>query len=346
MSETGATVPLVAPYLSRAGIYSGDPVRGGAPQWGGIATATNALLGRGNTLIPHSMVVQALSAGATKTLRFKIWPRYACRRRLWISTYRTKGTAAGCAVTFTDPSAGTSVYTFGTGSAGGHFVHQHVEDVATPAASETAVAPTWALAGSATGSPELLYVACFELPRPDLTLDANEYGIEIAKSNAGRMLYTTTGVGPGACATGIAAAETIAQRAGIFAFARDTGSALSTTSGVDADIFLAGAVPVCLGRKRYTTSTVTTLQVRAYCRAGATTEGTITITMTSGDSATLAITSGMAAAWLTGEIDVDCEDLSVADGRRSARYDKATIQWKRTAGANSIYLESLIFGNG
>ena len=313
---------------------------------GGMALAANHLLGRGGTLIPHTMVVQPLAAGATKTLRFKIWPRYACRRRLWISTYRTKGTAAGCAVTFTDPSAGTSVYTFGTGSAGGHFIHRHVEDVATPAASETAVAPTWALAGAASGSPELLYVACYELPRPDLALDTNEYGTNVDSLRANAPIYSTTGTGPQGVAVGVQQAATVAQRAGLFQWARDTGTAASSTAAAYEPVFLTDSVPVFLGRKFWTTSTTTTLQVRAYCRAGATTVGKLRFTMTSGDVLTLDITSGMSAAWLSGDLDVDCEDQSVSDGRRSARYDKCTIDWYRVSGANSIYVESISIGNG
>ena len=54
----------------------------------------------------------------------------------------------------------------------------------------------------------------------------------------------------------------------------------------------------------------------------------------------------MAAAWLSGDLDVDCEDLSVSDGRRSARYDKCTIEFYRVSGANSVYVESISIGNG
>ena len=241
--------------------------------------------------------------------------------------------------------AGTSVARFSI-AANGSYVHVHVEDVAAPSASETAIAPTWALAASPTGVPVLLHVACYEIPRTELALDANEYGVDLTSCYAGRPIYTTTGKGIGAVSTAVQQAQTVAQRAGAFHFARDTGEALSTTAAAYTPVFLADSVPVHLGRKLYTTSTVRTLQVRAYCRAGATTVGKLRFTMTSGDSVVLDITSGMAAAWLTGELDVDCEDLSVSDGRRSARDDKCTIDWYRVSGANSVYIESISIGNG
>ena len=345
MTAHGATVPIAAPALSRSGIYSGRPVRGGSPQWAGMALAANHLLGRGGALIPHTMVVQPLVAAATKTLRFKVWPRLACRRRLWISTYRTKGTA-NCSTTFTDPSGGTLVYGFSTGASGGIFQVEHVEDVSAPSASETEVAPTWALSAASTGSPELLYVACYELPRPDLTTATAEYGVDVDSLRPNGPIYAANGKSVLGVSIATQQAETIAQRAGLFQFARDTGSALSSTAAAYEAVFLADAVPVLLGRKLYTTSTVRKLQVRAYCRAGATTVGKVRFTMTSGASLVLDITSGMAAAWLSGDLDVDCEDLSVSDGRRSARYDKCTIEFYRVSGANSVYIESISIGNG
>lgn len=343
---TGALVPIAPLLLGHGGVYSAKPVRGGASQWAAYAQYANHLLGRGGALIPHAMVAQTLTGGATETLRFKVFPRYACRRRLWFSTYQgaSKAAVAGT-VTFTDPSAGTSVARFSI-AANGSYVHVHVEDVAAPSASETAIAPTWALAASPTGVPVLLHVACYEIPRTELALDANEYGVDLTSCYAGRPIYTTTGKGIGAVSTAVQQAQTVAQRAGAFHFARDTGEALSTTAAAYTPVFLADSVPVHLGRKLYTTSTVRTLQVRAYCRAGATTVGKLRFTMTSGDSVVLDITSGMAAAWLTGELDVDCEDLSVSDGRRSARDDKCTIDWYRVSGANSVYIESISIGNG
>lgn len=345
MADTGATVPLVAPLLDRTGIYSGKPVRGGGAQWGGYALAANHLLGRGGALIPVSLVNATLDQNATTTLRFKVWPRYACRRRLWLSTYRTSAAASNVGIRFTDPSAGTSDLVISPASATPRFTHLHVEDVATPSASEAALSPTWTELNDKV-SPILESVACFELPRTDLTLDTNEYGVDVGSCDPGRIVYVATGKGVGAVSTAVQQALTIAQRAGLFQWAVGTNYAKSSTAAAYENVFLADSVPVLLGRKQYATSTVKKLQVRAYCRAGAATVGKVRFTMTSGASVVLDITSGMSAAWLSGDLDVDCEDLSVSDGRRSARYDKCTIEFYRVSGANPIYVESISIGNG
>ena len=344
MADTGATVPLAAPLLDRTGIYSGKPVRGGGAQWGGFALAANHLLGRGGVLIPVSLCNATLDRNATTTLRFRIFPRYACRRRLWVSVYRA-AVSSNVGIRFTDPSAGTSDLVISPTSTATRFTHLHVEDVAAPSASETAIAPTWTELNDKV-DPVLESVACFELPRTDLTLDANEYGVDVGSCDPGRIVYVATGKGVGAVSTAVQQADTIAQRAGLFHWAVGTNYAKSSTAAAYENVFLADSVPVFLGRKQYATSTVKKLQVRAYCRAGATTVGKVRFTMTSGASVVLDITSGMAAAWLSGDLDVDCEDLSVSDGRRSARYDKCTIEFYRVSGANSVYVESISIGNG
>lgn len=344
MAETGAFVPLGAPLLSRRGIYSTRVVRGGAVQWGGFADASNHLAGRGCALIPHAMSGQDLTVGADETLKFWVWPRYAARRRLWVSTYINRASAVtGARVTFTDPNSGQSNADV-SGIAGTRVVHQHVEDVGTPSATAGQLAPKWHLDSGASKAVTLLSVSCFELPRPDLVLDTNEYGVERDTLESGRPIFKGTGRGVGAVATAVQALDAVAARNGIFHFARDTSAQLSTTAGAWTPVFL--SPPVGLGRKRYTTSTTATVSVYARCSSGAGTTGDLRFTMASGATLTLSITSAMSSSWLNGSLAIDCEDLTVADGRRSSRYDTCTVEWQRTAGANAINLESISIGNG
>lgn len=342
---TGALVPIAPLLLGYGGVYSAKPVRGGATQWAAYAQAANHLLGRGGALIPQALCRATLDQNSTTSLRFKVWPRYACRRRLWISTYHVNAIVNNVKVRFTDPSAGTSDTTFSVAATTQRFQHVHVEDVATPASTVTEVVPGWAEINDKTPV-TIECVACYEIPRTELTLDANEYGVDLTSCYASRPIYTATGKGPGAVSTAVQQAETIAQRAGLFHFARSTNYAPGTTSAAYAPVFLADSVPVFLGRKLYTLSTVRTLQVHCRASSGAATSGNIRFTMTNGDSLVLAVTLNMAASWLSGELDVDCEDLSVSDGRRSARYDKCTIEWQRTAGASTVNIESISIGNG
>lgn len=345
MAVTGATVPTVAPVLVRDGVYTARPVRGGQVQIGGLGLVANHLHGRGNVLIPHTRTRSQFTKNGEITLRFKAWPSYACRRRLWVHIYERAVTTEITSVRFTDPSGGTHTNVIPAGAAGTLFTHEAIEDVGTPSASETELAPKYAETSNVS-APYLHSVACFELPRTDLVLDANEYGVRLDTLNPGAVVYTTTGIGIGAIATALDAADSVAQRAGLFQFARGDNNYLSTTSGSLTPVFLSGAVPVLLGRKQYRTSTTKTVKVRARASAGAATTGEIVFTMTSGATLTLTITSGMAAAWLSGDLAVDCDDLSVTDGRRSSRDDKCVIEWRVTGGANPISLQSIHIGNG
>ena len=53
-------------------------------------------------------------------------------------------------------------------------------------------------------------------------------------------------------------------------------------------------------------------------------------------------TIAMAATWLTGDLDVDSDYLTDdAFGVRRSPGDKCVIEWQRTAGANSVFIESV-----
>lgn len=336
MAETGARVPIAPAALSRAGVVTGRPVRGGPVQWGAWADQANHLLGRGGAIIPWATVDNELAIGATHTLRFKVFPRYQATHRRWIVALSTTGAGGRVWGTFTDPSGGTTGYDL-SGTTVRYITHD--ETISSRTASEAELAPTFSLDASSTKTARVVALACFEAPRTELTLDANDLGVSLPTLNAGaEILDGAAGYSVGAIADAVAAAETVAQRNGLFHFARHTTLALSMASGSWTTIF----APPLLGRPVYRSATTKTVELRARCRADALTSGSLRFTMTSGGTTTLTITSGMAATWLTGTIAIDCEDFSDdAYGRRSSRFDKCTIDWQRTGGAGSIYLESI-----
>jgi len=341
MATTGATVPPVAPLLGYGGVYTSRVVRGDAPQWGGYAEAANHVLGRGVQIIPASLLTLQLST-TPEDLYFYVAPNPQATTRLWTMVYEVKGGGAG-AVVFDD---GTNTTTTSHGAVG-TFKQFHVDTNGTfGGGAESELVVSVSQAGGSAGTVELQSISCVEIPRPDLGVGSDNFGTVLSTLGRGRPVggAYTTGKGAISVATAAQIAETRFWRAGLFQFARGTTYRLSTTAGALADVFL--APPVLLGTKQYTTSTTRTLSVYARCAAGAGTTGEVVFTMTSGATLTLTITSAMSPGWLSGTLAVDCEDLSVADGRRSTRDDKCSIQWRRTGGANAVYLESISIING
>lgn len=121
-----------------------------------------------------------------------------------------------------------------------------------------------------------------------------------------------------------------------------------STNDTSFDAIFPGGVNL-LGRYLFNGDTTRTLNGRilAYCSDG-TTAGEFRITMTNGDSVTVTIPAGTTGAtWLPStsgspfEIDVDAEDNTSSDGRRSSRWDMATMEARRTAGAGDVLIETI-----
>lgn len=344
MAETGATVPLVAPLLSRAGVYSGKPVRGGISQAGGLALASNYLSGAHVQLIPWSFVNTQFTKNGSITLRFKAWCRKAARRRLWSCVYQRAVTTASTFVRFTDPSGGTHETSIPAGAAGSLFRVSHIEDVGTPVDSEQELVCAWAELTNVS-APTLSQVSCVELPRTDLELGADARGVAVSSLFPSATIHTTTGMGLGAVATALDVARTRATRAGLFQFARGANDYLTLSATVGYAAVFAAPVSL-LARQLYVGDTVRTVKVRVRASSGAGTTGNIRLTMTNTDSLTLAVTSAMASTWLSGDLDVFCDDLTAADGLAGGVNDKCLIEWERTAGASSVVIESISIING
>lgn len=345
MAETGASVPLAPLALSRAGVQSGRPVRGGAAQWASYAAQANHLHGRGGVTIPWSCIDSDLSIGATQTYRFRVLPRYAATHRTWRFTLATSGAGGLVFGVFTDPSGGTASY-----SMSGTWVrtYDHVETISSRTASESELAPTFSLDAASTKTARLLAITCVEHPRADLAIDTNDYGTKVSTCQpGGEIADYAAGYSLGSVAVATKSAASLSQRNGLFALSRDTTNALNTTSAAYTRVLPLGADPVIIGRQLYRSATTRTVKVAAYAYGGdGSTTGNLRFTMGSGDSLVLAIASAT-PSWLTGEVDIDSEDFSVgATGNRQTPGDKCVIEWQRTAGTKAVYLESIGINGG
>lgn len=334
--STSARVPRYPYDLAVGGVQVGRPPRGGFTQWAPYGEQANYLLGRGGVLIPWCTTKLALAASGSYTLRFRVIPRYQATHRRWKLAILGTGAATGV---FTDPSGGTRTFDIG-GSAVQTF--EHLEIVGSRTASETELAPTLTLA-SGSASCTLESLNCWEHPRPELALDTNDLGVAIRTLDPGaEVLAGTDGYSVGAVGDAVHAARSVARRNGLFHFAADTAQALSTTSGSYTRVFPLAADPILQDRQLYVGATTASVLVRVRARAGTTTAGNIRFTMTSGATLVLAITSGMAAAWLSGTLAVDTDNFADDErGRRRTPGDKCVIEWQRTSGANSIFIESI-----
>lgn len=303
-------------------VANGATIRGGT--WMAVCDAVNYLLGgTSRTLIPHSYV--GMTDGGTFTLRYKIWPSYQATHRIWmLGLYST----AGENFTFTDPSGGSSTW-----SIFGAQTRQHVETIS----SRTSAVTTLAMSLTGTDDTHLQSLACFEIVRPSLAVDANDYGAELTSFYGTTPIYDGTGQSLGCLHDSITTA--LALRRTLFQWAATTVDAIAVTSGSAIPV-LSYDVPL-LDRQLYRNETQVGVTVWVYTRSGAGTTGEVIFTMTSGGTLTISITAADSGTWRTGTLNVDAEDLSTLDGRRSARFDQCAITARRTAGANSIFVDSI-----
>lgn len=326
-------VPFLPPIPSRVGVESGRSVSGRT--WRPDAGLVNHLLGHGGVLVPSYAVGASISVSNSKTFRFRVWPRVQAIQRLWsLHVYGGKITVNINGTDYTREIVGTRVRT----------PHWFIEEIASPTDTEQEITIT---VTADTGTVTVDAISCRELPRIQLEANATEYGVGAESLAGGLAIYDPTGGSYGGVAESVKQAETTARRNTLIAWSVDDADALTTTSTSAADVFILD--PIVLARKERWDDVVGVMtgRIRAKCSDG-TTSGEVVITMTSGDTVTLAIPTGTTSwSWLPGsggEVDVDAEDSSTVDGRRGSAWDLANIQWRRTAGSGTVSLSAITAG--
>ena len=308
-------------------VVSGGPIRGS--QWAQNARAINYLLGgTSRALIPWCHVENGNDGSCT--LRFKVWPSYQATHRIWmVRIYNDVGQEQ---VTFTDPSSGTSTFELMEGT----WTFGHVETIASRTDAETSIA--LAIETLDLDLVRLVAIACFEIGRPSLALDTNDYGLDIGTFRGGAPIFNDTGLSLGALHDSLEEARGLRRK--LFDWtAALSDDALTISSGVSAAL-LSYDIPL-LDRQLYRSETQVEITIWIYTRSGAGTTGDVVFTMTNGDSVTIAVTAADAGTWRSDTVSIDAEDLSAADGRRSTRFDQCAVTGVRTAGANSVYVDAI-----
>lgn len=337
-----ARVPLYPRLPRKDGVIVGNAVRG--EHWTPAVNLYNHALGKGETLIATYCPRTVVATTATRTFQYRVWPQYANLNRLWmIRISRATLFSTTSTVTFKTPSGGTGLdyAVIGSGPAA-VTTYFHFETLS----SQTASVADASLDIINNGSQNITVeqISCYALARARLAQDTNEYGVDPHTVRAPAWIYDPTQASYGGVVEQAAAVESRVRRGGLWHWAVPTNDALSTSSGVAANLFQDH--PILLGRKLYTSSTIKNVKVYAYCKTDVNgTTGTVDLTMTSGDTLSIAIPTGShsAYAWFNGDIDVDAEDLTDAKGRRSTRWDFATTTFK-TGGSGTLNVAALCIG--
>lgn len=344
-----AIVPVIPPLLESppAEVYIGKSAR--ALLFRDATRLVNWALGRGQTVIPancygNSTTVWEITAGNTLRLNYYQWAReHTALRLLWVVTLQPKSAAS---IPFTFASSLGASQTAVAASTGYYYptTLAFVDDATgLTSGSEIYCSLT---NDAASGTLEVLSVACYALPHAELEADTTDDGASDEGMAPGQAVYSPNAVSSGlrSLANAVASLPTDQGRAGLWAFSVGDGSYRSIADGSAVTLF--EVPPVLLGRKLYTTNTTRTIDYAFKARvatAGATHR--VTITMASGAVATTDVTT-TTMSWHTGTVAVDAEDVTSSDGRRSTRWDEATIAVQRTAGTGNFWWEAFCFGDG
>jgi hypothetical protein len=343
-----AIVPRDCPIPARAGVASGRPVRGAHLQ--SVARAINYMRGYGQVVLPAMRLDPAIPAATTYTYSAIMLVKPWTRHLVWHLRFRVDTGIAF--VTFTEPSGGTYAVTVLPTEPADRVIHTggfHVEALSG--------APSWVYLGepraftiaSSASSTADVYVdaiACYALPRETLELDADDYGIDAHTLAPGLPIFDDDYYSIGALARAMEAGEDTttsgyATRA-LFAWARPQGQGLSVLGTKWTPVFDEG--PCIQPHHRFRAETIR----QVYCNVtgvvdtpGDTLE--VRFTAASGDTVTETDASTTSGSWgFPSILDVYAEDLSTADGRRSATDEIITIEVRCTgAGTQQAYLEGL-----
>ena len=340
-----APVSRDRPAASSTRIAFGRPVR--SFDWQSIAALANHVRGRGMVLIPQTIVMETIPAGTTtRTYRFRVKPGPVCTQRCWLLELLSASTTTVCTVSVA-LNGGTAVSYTCTASNQMLVPAEFFDSVAIGTA-ETEM--TCAITTNAGAACTVVSIACVEMPRASLDI-ANEEGIDLARE-APLQPVDVNSIGNTAveaCGFGAAnAALNASRRIGMhhLILGGSEGNGLQFTGDTAFhSVYTAGAEAPILGRYLYSGDTTRTLTFKACGKITGGATLSVKVTMTSGATTTITTTSaaGSPPIWFgtSNTIAVDAEDLTVSDGRRSARFDVAKIEYKTSVGAQTLNLYSV-----
>lgn len=334
---TTVAVPMIPPVASVSEITTGTPVLGST--WRAQQNTINYLTAKGGQLVVANQPNLTITAGSSHTLRYYVYPRAIHARRVWVISVSSVGARSAVAVQDGATAQASYFVSLASTATGGNW--NTLGDQPPPLIyigeyTRTSTPGEISIVIGATTVDAIVYrVACFEMPRARLELGESENAALFNGSGFG--IYETAESGIYGIGQAVDAGRTKHRRAN-FHWWDYTGVSNATTSFVD----LFALPPKVLARAGSTVDgTTKTVAWAAYV---ATTGGDAEVKVTAASGDTDTITANGAAAWYTGTIAIDREDLTDADtGGQSGRAlgDSLTFASKCVAPTTNVKVQGL-----
>lgn len=329
-----------------ANVLAGQPVMGIDAE-NAAATAMWAM-GRGGTLIPTCVMKQTFTPGQTKNFRTRVYTRNQSAMRMWTLSMRavTSGGNNGLVKVIITPGGGSAQTFWVPLREDAAYPISCFEEVASASDADEELIITVESDGDNVNSFLLVALGCTDVPRRTLEQDATDVGVDLTTTQFRAPIFDDTGESLGGVLATTQQSFTAARRLGMYHFIKpDNVTDATQVTATSFTPLFRGNVSM-LGRKYYTSSTTTTLDwmLLAASKAGNSGTASIRITMTSGATSTinvLAATTTISWHGTPNTFAVDCEDLSVGDGRRSSRWDEMLIEGKVNGGGDVLYVCSI-----
>jgi hypothetical protein len=300
-------------------------------------------MGHGAELIPFFCPNTAISASGSLEFKWRVEPRYQQVQRVWVIGCVASARSASFTITPSVSGATTThLASFAFETTSPAII---VEDVSSQSSSEAEIGFTI----TATDALTVRSIGCWEVPRHALATTASDGGVDPDTVLPREPIYDTTGKSYGGVLESVITARTAARRCGVLqlSWGKSTtaGHSLQTASTSFVQP-LRGSMSQ-LARLLYRTASAGTTREhywRVLARSAAAGAGAseCKITMTNGDTSTISFTPTTTWTWYpstagaAASFDVDVEDLTADDGRRSTRWDDTTFEYKIASGTLHI----------
>ena len=340
------TVPESRLDLTQADVASSDTLR--ALTWVDAVRQHNWLAGRPVSVVP-SYRPGVLFFNDANDYYFRTKPRYQDTRYVLKLRLSHDGASPGTAQV-TLPVGGTT-YTLSARprSSGNPIEYELPFDLASQGTTETSL--SFRVEPDDAGNYDIEACSIEAAPRVFLVDDGSDLGLDRLRFNH-RAPITANDLAKLLARTNELRAA--ARRVGMWHHAWGSGLPFSTTSGAGVNAFgTAGGNSISLlARSLYDGDTTRTLSwaVRGYCSDGTTSADVELNASTSGGNDVISIPTGTtAAAWMatsTSAFAVNVEDNTEADGLPSSAHDEVDVTVTRTAGAGTVFIESISIWEG
>lgn len=308
-------------------ILVGNAISSGR-EWFTMGHLANWLNGSAAQHVPGIIVDKTIPNGGTRTLRFRTNARYAAIERRW--TFLLRSTTAGASVTI-NTGAGAVAYLVSSG----RDTRLPIEHRQVLSAQASGVAELSVTIISVLGAIEIDSVACADVPR-GIIASGLEYAVDTNTLRPRERIFSSATNGestPGV----LSAAFADIRRVGLYQWAVPSEDPVTRT-GVYTNLL---TLPAPLLAPLLDFSQIASAQANLWWSIYAKVDagsGDVSLATSQGGATDSVNVTGTSFAWTTPRMieKISCEDMTTADGRRSAGWEELTIQLRGTGGTLSL----------